>query len=351
MTIEISSDLALFLCFFIEYFLLNIRKQFHYVMTHPERKHVATIMIVLNPIAGMGSAINKIPSIKSLMEKHLLHFEIVLTERVGHAIEIAEHTDPAQYPILIAAGGDGTCNEVLNGLMKAKTAGRAIPAMGTFPIGRGNDFSFGMGLPGNLEESVRILSIGFRKFMDVGKITGGLYPEGRYFGNGIGVGFSTIVGFEAAKMKHIHGFATYIIGALKTLFLYYHAPHLTMELDHQTFNQKTIETSIMIGRRFGGTFFMAPESINDDGLFDLCIASNPPRREMLKLMGKYMKGTQKESKYISTKRARKVALKALEGTLAIHADGETICENGTLVDIECFPRQIEIICRQDPAAS
>ena len=270
-----------------------------------------------------------------------------LTQHIWHAAEIAENTDPREFSSVVAAGGDGTCNEVFNGLMRAKKAGRPIPAMGALPIGRGNDFSYGMGLPGGLEENIKILAEGYKKYMDVGKVVGGLYPQGRYFGNGIGVGFSTIVGFEAAKMKFIHGFITYIIGALKTLFLYYRAPRLKMELDDQVTEQKTIETSVMIGRRFGGAFFMAPDALNDDGLFDLCIANNAPRWDMLKLMAKYMKGTQKENKYVSTKRARKVILTALEGTLAVHADGETICESGTHLEIECFPRQIEIITRPD----
>jgi diacylglycerol kinase (ATP) len=306
---------------------------------------VLMIKIVLNPIAGMGSAISKIPQIKHFMNSHHLQYEIILTERIGHAIDIAANTNPKDYPIIVAAGGDGTCNEVFNGLMRSKNAGQPIPTMAAFPIGRGNDFSYAMGLPKSLEENINILAIGHKKYMDVGKITGGLFPEGRYFGNGIGVGFSTIVGFEAAKLKFIHGFITYVIGALKTLFLFYHAPEIRMELDDKVHTQKSIETSIMIGRRFGGAFFMAPDALNDDGLFDLCIANNAPRLEMLKLISKYMKGTQNENKYIITRRAQKVVLSTALNSLAVHADGETICEKGNHIIIECLPRQIEIITR------
>jgi len=89
---------------------------------------------------------------------------------------------------------------------------------------------------------------------------------------------------------------------------------------------------------------MAPSSLNDDGLFDLCIANDPPRLEMMKLMGKYMKGTQSSSPFVSTKRARNVTLTAIDGTFAVHADGETICEKGDSIRIECLHRQIQIIC-------
>ncbi len=302
------------------------------------------IKIILNPTAGMNSASKKIPLIEKLFLQHDLDYDIVLTLRKGHAAEIAEQTDSNEYDVIVAAGGDGTCNEVLNGLMKAKNSGLDIPAMAALPIGRGNDFHYAMGLPNGLEENIGIIARGHQQSMDVGIVTGGLFPHGRYFGNGIGVGFSTIVGFEAAKLKFIHGFITYVVGAVKTLFLYYHAPDLMMELDEQVLHQRSIETSIMIGRRFGGAFFMAPSAVNNDGLFDLCISADPPRLAMLKVMAKYMKGTQHTSPHVATRRARKVVLTAKDGALAVHADGETICEKGDRIEIECLPRAIEIVC-------
>lgn len=302
------------------------------------------IKIILNPTAGMNSASKKIPLIEKSFLQHGLDYDIILTQRKGHAAELAEQTDSTEYDVIVAAGGDGTCNEVLNGLMRAKNAGQTIPALGAFPIGRGNDFHYAMGLPSDLEENIGIIARGHQQSMDVGIVIGGLFPHGRYFGNGIGVGFSTIVGFEAAKLKFIHGFITYVVGAVKTLFLYYNAPDLMMELDEQILHQRSIETSVMIGRRFGGAFFMAPSAVNNDGLFDLCIAANPPRLAMLKVMAKYMKGTQHTSPYVAIRRARKVVLTAKEGTLAVHADGETICEKGEKIEIECLPRAIEIVC-------
>ncbi|MFZ4621713.1 MAG: diacylglycerol/lipid kinase family protein, partial [Bacteroidota bacterium] len=297
------------------------------------------IKIILNPTAGMNSASKRIPLIEKLFLQHGLDYDIVLTLRKGHAAEIAEQTDGSEFDVIVAAGGDGTCNEVLNGLMMAKHAGQKIPAMAALPIGRGNDFHHAMGLPHGVEENINIIARDHRQAMDVGKVTGGYFPHGRYFGNGIGVGFSTIVGFEAAKLKFIHGFITYVVGAVKTLFLYYHAPDLMMELDEQVLHQRSIETSVMIGRRFGGAFFIAPSAVNNDGLFDLCITANPPRLAMLNVMAKYMKGTQHTSPYVAAHRARRVVLTAKDGALAVHADGETICEKGERIEIECLPKE------------
>jgi len=304
---------------------------------------MSRIKIILNPTAGMNAAKLKIPMIKELLLKYDIDYEMEITQRAKHAEEIARNTNANDFHLVVAAGGDGTCNEVLNGLMHAKAAGSSIPAMGALSIGRGNDFQFGAGLSNELEESIKTLKFGKKKLVDVGKVIGGNYPNGRYFGNGIGVGFSTIVSFEASKFKFIHGFITYIIGAIKTLFLYYHAPQIKMELDSEEINERFLEISVMIGQRFGGAFLMAPDAIDDDGLFDLCIADNPPRLEMLKLFGKYLKGTQSESQYISKRQSRKVTLTAIDGALAVHADGETICENGTSIEVDCLPKYLEII--------
>lgn len=263
-----------------------------------------------------------------------------------HAALLAERAALDGVDAVIAAGGDGTANEVLNGLMRARPTARRQPALGVLCIGRGNDFAYGAGIPTDLAEGCRVLVEGHRRLMDVGLITGGDYPQGRYFGNGIGVGFDTMVGLEAAKMKRVRGFMGYVLGALKTLFLYYRAPLLRMERDGTMTEGPAIQISVMNGKRMGGTFFMAPESVNDDGLLDLCMAGAPGRLQMIGLMMRYMKGTQAQSPLITTGRLRELSLKALDGALVIHADGETICTAGVAVRVQCLPGQVEVICRR-----
>jgi diacylglycerol kinase family enzyme len=181
-------------------------------------------------------------------------------------------------------------------------------------------------------------------------LRGGDYPDGRYFGNGIGVGFDTIVGLEAAKMKRIHGFAAYLMGALKTLLFYYETPLIDITTDDGVRAQECILVSIMNGQRLGGAFFMAPNSRTDDGVFDLCIAGSPRRGQMLGLLLKYMKGTQETSAHVWTGRTRAIQLNAKSGTMAIHADGETICTAGTSLSVECVPSALRIVTTAESAA-
>jgi diacylglycerol kinase (ATP) len=300
--------------------------------------------IFLNPIAGKGYASKHIPLINEYLQNYKMDYEIHLTKYVGHAIKLAEEFSQQPNTAVIAAGGDGTCNEVVNGLMQAKKINPELnPIFGVIPIGRGNDFSFGADIPNDLKESLNAIVHGEPVPMDVGLVKGGNYPEGRYFGNGIGVGFDTKVGLEAAKLKHIHGAFAYLIGALKTLILYPPAPNIELTYNDITTNISPALVSIMNGKRMGGTFFMAPNANNSDGVLNLCFTKQGSRRELLKTMMYYIKGTQHTLENTTVAQSAAFSMKALNGSLAVHADGETICESGKYLDISCLPHALNII--------
>ena len=242
----------------------------------------------------------------------------------------------------MAAGGDGTANEVLNGLMQAKASGQ-VAAMGVLCVGRGNDFAFGAGVPAGIDEGCRALAAGRRRTIDVGRVVGGLYPQGRYFGNGVGIGFDAVVGFVAAKMKRLTGFPSYIVAALKTIFLYLKAPLVRIEYDGQVITLRALMVSVMNGRRMGGGFMMGPQARPDDGLFDLCIASEVSRARIFALIPKFMSGTQAAHPAIKMARAQRVVVTAVQGTLPAHGDGETLCTEGHELTMELVAGQIEII--------
>jgi YegS/Rv2252/BmrU family lipid kinase len=306
--------------------------------------------IIANPVAGRGAGDRCIPQIERALSEYGLDFHIVRTERPWHAAELAQEAAAEGYDVVVAAGGDGTANEVLNGLMQAKQSGSSPCAMGVLCVGRGNDFAYGAGIPADLDEGCQVLAQDYRRTIDVGRALGGDYPEGRYFGNGIGIGFDAVVGFEAVKMTRLHGFPSYIVAALKTMFLYYKAPLVTIEYGDQTIRQRSLMVSVMNGRRMGGGFMMAPEGEPDDGLLDLCIARQVGRARIFYLIFHFMQGTQANQEPIQTGRARGVVVTAVDGTLPAHADGETLCTAGQRLEMELLPSQIEIIC-QRPEAS
>lgn len=300
--------------------------------------------LIVNPISGRGDGERTVPLVEEMLRGHGLDFDLVRTERPWHAAKLAQQAAMDGYDVVVAVGGDGTANEVLNGLMQAKQAGdHDDVALGVLSVGRGNDFAFGVGVPRDLAAGCRALAQGHRRTIDVGRVVGGLYPQGRYFGNGVGIGFDAVVGFEALKMTRLHGFPSYIVAALKTIFLYYRAPLVRLEYDGQTDTLPALMVSIMNGRRLGGGFMMAPQAEVDDGLFDLCIASQVSRARILSLIPRFMNGTQATQKSIQTAQTRRIVVTAVEGVLPAHADGETLCTEGQQLIVELLPRQVKIL--------
>ena len=159
------------------------------------------IKFIVNPIAGQGAGKLALPEIERLASDNNMDFRIVSTERPGHAIDLAREAAIGNFDIVVAVGGDGTANEVLNGIMQAWNQGFRPTRMGIIGIGRGNDFAFGFGIPPGLQDGFQVIKDGKQRLMDVGYVIGGNYPQGRYFGNGVGIGFDAVVGFEALKLN------------------------------------------------------------------------------------------------------------------------------------------------------
>lgn len=268
---------------------------------------------------------------------------IVRTEP-WHAVEIAREAAEVNYQVIVGVGGDGTSNEVINGLMEAKQTTRPSCAMGVLSVGRGNDFAHRVNVPYDLERACQVLVEDHRRTIDIGQVVGGKYPEGRYFGSCVGVGFDAIGTIEAAKLPRLGGFLSFFIAVLKTIFLYYKAPLSTVEYDGQKITQPSLMISIMNGRRLGGGFWMAPNAEPDDGILDLCLVHEVSRARIFGLIPYFMKGTQATQKEIKTGQAAHISITAIQGSLPAQTDGEILCIDGQRLVIELLPRQLEIVC-------
>jgi len=299
---------------------------------------MADQLVIVNPIAGRGAGERVIPRIVRLLREHGLSFDLVRTERPWHAAELARQAVVSGYRTVVAVGGDGTSNEVLNGLMAAREAGEGEAAMGVLCVGTGNDFAYGMGIPLDLEEGCAALARGRTRRVDVGHARGF-----RYFGNGIGVGFDAAVNVVASRLRRLRGFLVYLIAVLRTLLFYYRAPLTRIELDDQTLEQPALMISVMNGRRMGGGFLMTPFSRPDDGLFDLCIGKKMSQLEMLSFVPRFMKGTQVGDPRVTMARSRRVRVTVRDGTQVVHADGETLALDVRELDLEVVPQALRVV--------
>jgi len=304
---------------------------------------MANYKIIVNPISGRGNGEKLYPIVDENMRELGVDYEICRTEASGHAISLAAQASADGFDNVVAVGGDGTANEVLNGLVQAAEHGSRSSALGIISVGQGNDFAFGLGIPTDLKAACQTLAQGQRKLIDVGFVQGGDYPNGRYFGNGIGIGFDAIVGFEALKITYLHGFPAYLIAALRTISLYFNAPLIRLEFDGETMTQPMLMVSVMNGRRMGGGFMMAPEGVSDDGFFDLCIAGQISRAGVLGLIPRFLRGSQAGHPAIQTARAAEVSITAVQGSLPAHADGETLCQAGERLNVRILPKALQVI--------
>jgi YegS/Rv2252/BmrU family lipid kinase len=300
-------------------------------------------MLVYNPTAGKGNAGKTLPKVQTLLSERGFDSELVLTEGIGHAQRLGEQAVKAGCDLVVVAGGDGTVNEAINGLMNPALNGRKRPALGVLPVGRGNDFAFGMGIPQELSQACDILAKGQRRRIDIGRVSGGDYPDGRFFGNGVGLGFDTVVGFEAAKMTWLHGGASYLVAVIRTIFKYAKAPVYEITMDDGVIRQPFLMVSVMNGRRMGGAFMMAPESDPSDRAFDLCLAGQVSQIRILPLAATFISGKQGNDPAVSMRRSTKITIRAIEGSIPAHADGETICTAGELLTIEILPDALDVL--------
>jgi diacylglycerol kinase (ATP) len=300
--------------------------------------------IIVNPTSGRGEGGADIPALENLLREKGVSFDIVRTERPWHAVALAREAVRAGIDVVVAMGGDGTANEVINGLVQAKLAGEGNAMLGLIAVGRGNDFGHGIGVPHGLNASCEVLLQGRRKRIDIGNVTGGLYPQGRYFGNGIGIGFDAVVGFEAVKIKWLTGFPSYLVAALKTIFLYFRAPLLRIEIDSGAWEERALMVSVMNGNRMGGSFHMAPHSKNDDGVFTVCAVEQVSKLGIFLLIPRFIQGSQEGHTAVRFLETKRLSVRALNGTLAAHADGETLCTEGETLAVEILPAMLDVVC-------
>ncbi len=311
--------------------------------------------VILNPVAGHGNGLKSLPAIRRLLAAHGLNYDLVQTQGVGHAFELARQA-AAGYDVIVAAGGDGTVNEVVNALMEVKQAGSQPPALGVLCVGRGNDLAFSLKIPVELAPACQALAADRRRWIDIGRLSSGLdgqgktvpllgsLPQGRYFANTVDIGFDAIVTIEAKKLPRWGGFASFLVAIFKTVFLYNHAPLADIELNDQKITQRSLLIAIMNGRQLGGGgFIMAPDSQPDDGLLDICIAEQMSTLEVFRMVPYFAKGTQATQPKVKMARASRITVTAQDGPLPAHLDGEIVSTASRCLQVELLPRQIEII--------
>jgi diacylglycerol kinase (ATP) len=291
------------------------------------------LLLVYNPHAGHRRAAGLYPAAVSLFREKGLSVEPVLTESPGHAGRIVRDADFGAYDGVVAAGGDGTLYEVVNGYY-ANPARGGIP-LGLLPTGTGNAFARDLKIDaGRWREAVEIIARGRRRRVDVGCFrTGG---KAYYFLNILGLGFVADVTDTAGRLKAL-GNLSYTLGVLvQTLFL--HSFPIRVEADGRVIEKENLFTEIS-NTRYTSNFLMAPKARLDDGLLDLTLLGQMSRRRLLKCFPLIFTGRHVELPEVEQLQAQRIRISTPSPKL-LTPDGELGGE--TPVEVECLKQDIEV---------
>ena len=292
------------------------------------------LLIIFNPYAAFGRSGRRLTAIKSKFAVLGIRATFLATKYAGHGRELVANSRLSGYDGLIAAGGDGTLFEVLNGLYEHPKQDH-IP-LGLLPIGTGNAFARELfSQADNLTGAIDLLHRGSTRKVDVGFFKSA--DISFYFMNIVSMGFAVDAGLTAKKMKFF-GKSSYTLATLWQVLRLKTVP-MTIEIDGKTINRKNVFVTISNSRFTGTSFLIAPDAEIDDGQFDVTILENISRLRLLKLFPTIYSGRHIAYSEISSYKAARVVIHSPEGLL-MGPDGE-FCGHSP-AEISCLPKDLTI---------
>jgi YegS/Rv2252/BmrU family lipid kinase len=298
--------------------------------------------LIVNTTAGRGHAGNILDKVEACLVHCGVDYDLLRTEAAGQAIDLAHQAAADGYERVVAMGGDGTTNEVTNGLLMAAEEGHQT-MLGVIPAGSGNDFAYAVGIPGNPEKACRRLSEGGVRVVDVGRVT--VDGESHIYNYGVGIGYIADALMESREMTHLPGFLMYLGAALRVLATDGKWPYpMRITVDGKPLPHRAVTMiTVANGPRAGGGFLLAPDAEPDDGLLDVVLADQLGRSGILYLLPHAMRGTHKGKKPVMMLQARHVLIEGERG-LPGHMDGEVLCTQGRRIEFEILPGRLKVWC-------
>jgi len=278
---------------------------------------VTRAFVVVNPAAGGGRTGRTWPMVAAELNRLGLTFESAWTTRRGHATDLARRAAGAGWPLVVAVGGDGTLNEVVNGVTDAR--GTPLATTGAILTGRGRDARRNFGLAADWRLATRRLVQGDDVLLDLGAAewTGGMR---RYFLSAAGAGFDAAVARRAASRGGI-GTLPYVLAVIEGLVAHRPIP-MTIQADGEAEQSAPLTTVVVAnGAYYGGGMKIAPPADPMDGLLDLVVIGALNRAELLRWLPTVYRGAHLANPRIGLRRVRHVRV---AGATAVptHVDGE-----------------------------
>ena len=297
------------------------------------------VIVIFNPWANRGKAQKKQAEIEEICRQH--GFQLYLTEKSGDAQRMAKEAAEANVDVVVAAGGDGTVHEVVNGLCQVEGL---QPRFGILPVGSGNDLAFGLDIPTRLSTAAGKIVNGQTKWLDLAKIVD---ENGRfqYADNNLGIGLDAQIVIQTESINWPGGFFLYLWATFKTLANNFNIIPLNISFDGEQIEQSTLFLALGVGARGGGGFLLTPNAQHDDDLIDSCLVAEASRLRTLTLLPSAINGSHIHVKEVSMRQNKQVVIQSPH-PMPIHIDGEIFAypeDNIRSVTVTSIPKAIEVI--------
>jgi YegS/Rv2252/BmrU family lipid kinase len=289
--------------------------------------------VIINPIAGLrlpgDTPERRMALARRMLARHGVVGAVWVTERAGHARELASQAVGDGCDLVVAWGGDGTVNEVAGTLIHSPAA------LGVVPAGSGNGLAHGLGLPVRPAVALEKALTGSARTIDVGEF------GGRCFFNVAGIGFDAAIAARFNRQNHIRGLLAYV-QSIAPRFLFYEATPCLIEADGEKSAYSVLLVTVANCREFGGHAVIAPHARPDDGLLDLVVIPDRSPVDRLSLVPHVFAGTLDRVHDVLMRRVTSVRI-TFDRPLPFHVDGEPH-EGVPVVEARILPGALTVRC-------
>ena len=292
-------------------------------------------LVILNPYAARWKAKARLPEVEAALRAARVEYRLQISEGPGHATELARQGVGGGDSPIIAAGGDGTIGEVLNGLFSAD-APRPVGPLGIMPLGTANDFVCNLGLPLDLPTAAQTIAAGHTRLVDVGSVNDWV------FANNSAIGLEPVVTLINIQMVHTKGVVRYLIAALRAIW---RKPEWQMDLRWDDGQYQGPVSLVSVGNcpLTGGLFRMTPAADPADGRLTFIHGYAASRLGLLRLLPKAIRGVHVDDPAVSQYHCRELRIRSQTPT-PMHADGEIRVEAAQEFVYRVLPASLKVLC-------
>ena len=302
-------------------------------------------LVIVNPNSGSRKGEKDWLLITKLLVQYGIIFDNVFTEHKNHAIDLSREAVLKGYRKIIVVGGDGTMNEVINGIFLQEVVPTNNIQIGMIPVGTGNDWGRMYGISHDYEKAIQIINENNLFIQDAGKITyKNIENHTRYFVNMAGMGYDALVAQKTNLMKEQGkgGPFAYLINLFLGL-IQYKFNHMMIMIDgEQKYNGKVFSISVGICKYNGGGMMQLPNAIPNNGQFDITLIKKASKFKVITNIKNLYDGSFVKIPEVELFTGKKIEINARpKHSVFLEADGESLGHSPIVFEI--IPKSVCLI--------